>query len=113
MEERSPGIMSGFEYKECMKVVIASLVPARVNSPREKNGGMSVGGPLSRASVVVSPHENFIRSALHYVKLCVPETFLGSDSISYTLASQVDMPGKLHYERPVVKIACGECCLGT
>ena len=55
--------------------------------------------------MVVSPHEDFIRSALLSVKLCVLETILGSDSISYTLASQVDMPGKLHSERPIVKIA--------
>ena len=55
--------------------------------------------------MVVSPHGDFIQSALPSVKLCVPETILGSDSISYTLASQVDMPGKLHSERPIVKIA--------
>lgn len=51
------------------------------------------------------PHEDFIRSALPPVKLSVPETILASDSISYTLASQIDMPGKLHSERPIVKIA--------
>ena len=55
--------------------------------------------------MVVSPHEDFIRSALPSVKLGVPEPILGSDSISYTLASQVDMPGKLHSEKSIVEIA--------
>ena len=39
-------------------------------------------------------------------KLCAPETILGSDSISYALASQVDMYEKLQIsEQAIAKIA--------
>ena len=46
-------------------------------------------------------------------KLCVREAILGSDSISYTLVSQVDMFGKLQSRSTHSEDCCGEICIET
>jgi len=111
VEERSPGIVSGFEYKEFG--AFASLVPVKEDSPRRENVEMSVGVLVSRVSAVLCPDEDFIRHDMHPSKLCVLESILGSDCISYTLVSHVDGFGKLHPGAIHSDDCCGENCVDS
>jgi hypothetical protein len=61
----------------------------------------------------VCPHEDFIRYAMPSSKLCVVESILGSDCISYTLAYHVDGLGKLHPGAIHSDDCCGENCVDS
>jgi hypothetical protein len=69
---------------------------------------------MSRASAILCPHERSLYDKpCPPSKLCVREAILGSDSISYTLVSQVDMYGKLQSRSTHSEDCCGENCLET